>query len=98
MRTNIRTSWLASASVAVALIGSLHAPLFADESQKAVDEIKAEVVIAGKTLDQAAILAQTAEAAVRQANANLTADIVIDLNAGFGPVTPVAVAYNEVNN
>ena len=96
MKNRIRNRLLAGATGALALIGSVNAPLFAEDGAVMIDEVRAEAVVTLEPLDQAQLLADAAKAAIESANASLVNDIVIDLNTNFARTAVTAVAYNEV--
>ena len=95
MNRKIRRKTVAALAASLAMVGALHAPLSAEETTPARDEINAEVIKTDALVDQRDLLAAAAAEALADAKASLTEDIRIELDVRLGPPAKLAVASND---
>lgn len=88
-----RTAMSAMAAV-LALGGTWHASLLADEPAAIIEEIQAEV-IADRGLVQTEVVANSAETAASAAQESLMADVLVDLELRLGSPTALVIADND---
>ncbi|MEM7764610.1 MAG: hypothetical protein AAF290_11045 [Pseudomonadota bacterium] len=84
--------WTKALLASIALIGSLHAPLHAEETAEQAELVRPE---SAAVLDQRALLKASAEQALASAKAAMHADIAIDLTQSIGNNPAVTVADNN---
>ena len=88
--TNVRSGWTALAAL---LLVSLHAPLIAEETSTAMDEVVVAAP-ASDAIDPRALLDAAVEEARAQAQASLRSELLISLDAHFGPDHDALVVAN----
>ena len=98
METNRHRRVTGAVLAALATMGSLHAPLHAEETSTAIDEVRAEIVRTGYEAAPALALQRSAEASLRQASEALMAELAIDLELRLGMKAALVVADAELGN
>ena len=98
MKTNRKKRLTTALLAALATIGSLHAPLHAEETSAAIDEVRAEIVRTGHEAAPALALERSAAAALTRAEAAIQADLAIDLELRLGTHVALVVANAELSN
>ncbi|MEO0574465.1 MAG: hypothetical protein AAF004_03310 [Pseudomonadota bacterium] len=89
----LRTA-MAAMAAAVALGGTWHASLLADEPAAVIEEIQAEVIV-DRSLVQADVVANSAAKAANNAQESLMADVLVDLELRLGSPTALVIADND---
>jgi hypothetical protein len=97
MKTNPRKRLTGALLAALATIGSLHAPLHAQEASATGNEVRAEIVRTGHEAAPALALERSAAAAFERASEALQAELNIDLELRLGSHAAQAVADNELD-
>ena len=97
MKTNHGKRLTGALLAALAAIGSLHAPLHAQETSAATDDVRAEIVRTGHEAAPALALERSAAAAFERASDALQAELTIDLELRLGTHAAPVVADNELD-
>ena len=97
MKTKLGKRRTAALLAALAIAGSLHAPLHAQETSAAADEVRAEIVRTGHEAAPALALERSAAAALERASDALQAELTIDLELRLGMHAAAIVADNELD-
>ena len=95
MKRNHRNRLKVALIGALATIGSLHAPLHAEETTATVEAVRVEVIRTDHEAAAAEALKAVADAALEQANDALRAELAIELELRLGGNATPVVADNE---
>ena len=98
MTFRIHRKMLTGLTGALALIGSMHAPSYAEEPATTIDEIRAEIVRADAQIDQRKLLAESVAAAIADTRTSLKAGLVVDIDSNYIHAATATVASNEMGN
>ncbi|MFK8052304.1 MAG: hypothetical protein AB8F65_04980 [Woeseiaceae bacterium] len=85
----------AAVAASLAMIGSLHAPLHAEETVIKTELVRHESAAADLVKDQRAIIEASAESALRAAERAMKADLNIDLEQTIGRNKTLTIAGNS---
>ena len=81
-------------ALAIALAGTWHASLLANETQPQIDEIRAEI-ISDASLNQTAVIANNVSVVAERTNDALLTELLLELDIKFDNPRALVIANND---